>query len=69
MGGDINKEELDVILEKLDTLKTELLRLRAMLTPEEEATSVDKKEIGDAEQEIKDRLAVSFENYLEDLGG
>jgi len=48
----VNKHELKVVLDKLDTVKLELLRLRAMLLPEEEASEEEKREIEAARQEI-----------------
>ena len=39
----VSKNELKLVLEKLDTVKLELLRLRAILLPEEEATEEEKK--------------------------
>jgi hypothetical protein len=45
-----NKNKLKQVLEKLDTVKLELLRLRAMLLPEEEATEEEKKGIKEAKK-------------------
>ena len=49
----IDENEFKLVLERLDTVKLELLRLRAMLLPREEATDEEKKEIAEAEQEIE----------------
>ena len=46
----IDEDELTLVLERLDTVKLELLRLRAMLLPEEEATDEEKKEIVEAKR-------------------
>ncbi len=48
----INKNELKLVLDKLDKVKLELLRLRAMLLPEEEASEEEKQEIEAARKEI-----------------
>ena len=48
----VNKNELQLMLDKLDTVKLELLRLRALLLPEEEATDEEKKELEKARKEI-----------------
>jgi hypothetical protein len=48
----VNKNELKLVLDKLDTVKLELLRLRAMLLPEEEASAEEKREIEAARKEI-----------------
>ena len=45
MTATVNKTELKLVLDKLDNVKLELLRLRAMLLPEEEASEEEKKEI------------------------
>jgi hypothetical protein len=48
----VNKHELKVMLDKLDTVKLKLLRLRAMLLPEEEASEEEKREIEASRKEI-----------------
>lgn len=52
MNVTVNKNELKLVLDKLDNVKLELLRLRAMLLPEEEASEEEKKEIEAARKEI-----------------
>jgi hypothetical protein len=47
----VNKNELKLVLDKLDNVKLELLRLRAMLLPEEEASEEEKREIEAARKE------------------
>ena len=64
----VDEKELKLVLEKLDTVKLELLRLRAMLLPEEEATDEEKKEIAEAEQEIEKGSTVTLEEFIKDLG-
>lgn len=39
----VDEKELKLVLEKLDTVKLELLRLRAMFVPQDEATDEEKK--------------------------
>ena len=48
----VNKNELKIVLDKLDTVKLELLRLRAMLLPEEEASEEEKRKIEASRKEI-----------------
>jgi hypothetical protein len=48
-----NKNELDLILERLNAVKLELFRLRAMLLPTEEATDEEIKSIQAAREEIE----------------
>lgn len=64
----VDEQELKLVLEKLDTVKLELLRLRAMLLPEEEATDEEKKEIAEAEQEIEKGSTVTLDEFIKELG-
>jgi len=63
----MDEDELKLVLEKLDTVKLELLRLRAMLLPEEEATDQEKKEIAEATQEIEKGSTVKLEEFIKEL--
>jgi hypothetical protein len=56
MAVTVSKNELKMVLDKLDSVELEILRLRAMLLPEEEATAEEKKEIKQAKKEIRLRL-------------
>ncbi len=64
----VDKKELKLVLEKLDRVKLELLRLRAMLLPEEEATAEEKKELEEAKREIAKGSRVSLEDLLKEIG-
>ena len=64
----VDEKELKLVLEKLDTVKLELLRLRAMLVPEEEATDEEKKEILDAKKEIEKGSTITLEEFIKELG-
>ena len=55
------------MLDKLDEVKLELLRLRAMLLPEEEATEEEKKEIENARKEIAKGSKISLEEIVKEL--
>ena len=68
MTVEIDEDELKMVLERLDTVKLELLRLRAMLLPEEEATDEEKKEIVEAKKEIEKGSKVKLEEFIKDLG-
>ena len=63
----VNKNELKLVLDKLDTVKLELLRLRAMLLPEEEASEDEKKELEDARKEIVKGSKISLEDLVKEL--
>ncbi|MCJ7559321.1 hypothetical protein MUO79_01720 [Candidatus Bathyarchaeota archaeon] len=63
----VNKNELKLVLDKLDTVKLELLRLRAMLLPEEEASEDEKKELEDARKEITKGSKINLEDLIKEL--
>jgi hypothetical protein len=64
----VNNDDLKMVLNKLDTVKLELLRLRAMLLPEEEATEQEKKEIKKAKQEIAKGSKIGLQEFIKELG-
>jgi hypothetical protein len=63
----VNKDELQLVLDKLDTVKLELLRLRALLLPEEEATDEEKKELEEARKEIAEGSQIELEDLVKEL--
>ena len=64
----VNNDDLKMVLNKLDTVKLELLRLRAMLLPEEEATEQEKKEIKKAKREIAKGSKIGLQEFIKELG-
>ena len=48
----VNKDEVKMVLKKLDSVQLELLRLRAMLLPEEEVSEEEKKKLEVARNEM-----------------
>ncbi|MCW4007523.1 MAG: hypothetical protein NWF09_02355 [Candidatus Bathyarchaeota archaeon] len=63
----VSKDELKLVLEKLDTVKLELLRLRAMLLPEEAASEEEKREIEAARKEIAKGSKVKLDELVKEL--
>ena len=63
----VNKSELKLVLDKLDTVKLELLRLRALLLPVEEASEEEKREIEAARAEIAKGAKVSLDDLVKEL--
>lgn len=63
----VNKNELKLVLDKLDTVKLELLRLRAMLLPEEEASAEEKREIEVARKEIAKLRSLQEPNEIREF--
>ncbi len=64
----VDKNELKLVLERLDTVKLELLRLRAMLLPEEEATTEEKKAIREAKKDIEKGQTTDLKAFIQELG-
>ncbi len=64
----VNNDDLKIVLHKLDTVKLELLRLRAMLLPEEEATEQEKKDIRKAKREIAKGSKVDLQEFINGMG-
>jgi hypothetical protein len=63
----VNKHELKIVLDKLDAVKLELLRLRAMLLPEEEVSAEEKREIEAARKEIAKGAKISLDDLVIEL--
>jgi hypothetical protein len=63
----VNKDEIQLVLDRLDTVKLELLKLRALLLNEEEATDEEKRELEEARKEIADGSKVNFEDLIKEL--
>jgi hypothetical protein len=63
----VNKNEIKLVLDKLDNVKLELLRLRAMLLPEEEVGEEEKKEIEAARKEIAKGSKISLDDLTKEL--
>jgi uncharacterized coiled-coil DUF342 family protein len=55
------------VLDKLDTVKLELLRLRAMPLPEEAASEEEKKEIKNARKKLAKGSKISLEDLVKEL--
>jgi len=67
MSVSFNEEPLKVVLDKLDLIRIELCKLRAMLLPEEELSEEEKKELADARREIAEGVSVSLEDLIEEF--
>jgi len=63
-----SESQLRMVLDKLDMVRLELLRLRAALLPEEELSKEEKKELEDARREVEEGLGVSLETLLKESG-
>ena len=63
-----SKEDLKIVLEKLDDVQIELMHLRAMLLPEEEATEEEKREIEASTKEFAKGKRVKLEDLAKELG-
>lgn len=68
MSVTVSKNELKLVLNKLDTVRLELLRLRAMLLSEEEVNQKKKKELEKARKEIAKGSGINLDNLIKELG-
>ena len=68
MNLTVTESQLKLVLEKLDAVKLELLRLRALLLPEEELTEKEKKELEEAKKEIAGGSTTTLEKLIKELG-
>ena len=64
----LTESQLRLVLEKLDAVRLELLRLRAMLLPEEELSEEERRELEDARREIKEGKYIDLEDLIKELG-
>jgi len=60
----VTESQLKLVLDKLDVVRLELLRLRAMLLPEEELSGKEKKELEKARREIAEGSGVNLEDLF-----
>mgnify|MGYP000666256229 CR=1 FL=1 len=67
LGIIFTEDQLKLVLDKLDTIRLELLRLRAALLPEEELSEEEKRELEAARKEIKKGLGVSLEDLIKEV--
>jgi hypothetical protein len=63
----VNNAQVKLVLEKLDSVQLELLRLRALLLPEEEVSEEEKKKLCSARKEIAKGQKISLEALLKEL--
>jgi len=64
----VTESQLKLVLHKLDAVRLELLRLRAMLLPEEELTEKEKKELEEARKEIAEGSSTNLGELIKELG-
>jgi len=65
----LDENQLKLVLEKLDSVRLELLRLRAMLLAEEELSEKEKGELEEALEESKKGSGKNLETLAKELGG
>ena len=63
----VNNSDVKLVLEKLDSVQFELLRLRALLLSEEEVSEEEKKKLCAALREIAQGQKISLDALLEEL--
>ena len=68
MDVTVTESQLNQVLNRLDLVRLEILRLRAMLLPEEELTGEEAKELEAARKEITEGSGVTLEDLMKELG-
>ncbi len=64
----LGEDQVKDVVEKLEGLRLELLKLRSMLVSEENSTPEELDEIGKAKDEIRKGESVSLKALLEEFG-
>jgi len=64
----VTESQLKLVLHKLDAVRIELLRLRAILLPEEELSQKEKKELEKARKEIAEGSSTNLDELIKELG-
>lgn len=68
MDVTVTESQLNQVLNRLDLVRLEIYRLRAMLLPEEELTGEEAKELEAARKEIAEGSGVTLEDLMKELG-
>jgi hypothetical protein len=64
----VPEKDVSLIIDKLDQVRLEILRLRAVLIPEEESTPDEKKAMEEARREIREGATTALAELLRELG-
>ena len=59
---------MNLVLDRLNLVRLEILRLRAMLLPEDELSAEESKELEEARKEIAEGSGVALEDLIKELG-
>lgn len=59
---------MNLVLDRLNLVRLEILRLRAMLLPEDELSAEEAKELEEARKEIAEGSGVALEDLIKELG-
>jgi hypothetical protein len=63
-----NEQQITQVINRLDLIKVELIRLRATLLPEEELTPEEKSELEKSRKDIEEGRCTSLKELLDELG-
>jgi hypothetical protein len=67
MNLTVTENQLKLVLNKLDAVKLELLRLRSVLLPEEPLSKNEKKELEQARKEVAEGSTTTLEELVKKL--
>jgi len=62
----VSKTQLKQVLDKLDSVKLELLRLRATLLPQEELSKEETKKLEEARKQITKGLTINLKDLTKE---
>jgi len=68
MDVTVTESQLNLVLDRLNLVRLEILRLRAMLLPEDELSAEEAKELEEARKEIAEGTGVALEDLIKELG-
>ena len=68
MDVTVTESQLNLVLDRLNLVRLEILRLRAMLLPEDELSAEEAKELEEARKEIAEGSGVALEDLIKELG-
>jgi hypothetical protein len=63
-----SEQQITQVIDRLDMIKVELIRLRATLLPEEELTPEEKRELEKSRRDVEEGRCTSLEDLLDELG-
>jgi hypothetical protein len=67
MEINVSEQQINLVIDRLDQIKLELLRLRALLLPEEALSPEELRELDEARAEVEQGRCRPLEDVLKEL--